>query len=787
MDKNSPKEKKFLKIFWIAFSAPFALLFIIFILIITGALGFMPTFEDLENPQSSLASEIISEDGALLGKYYYLNRSYVDFDQLSPHVVNALVATEDIRFYDHSGIDARSLFRVFFKTVLLGSSSSGGGSTITQQLAKNLFPRDTLSNQPFLLRKSKLVITKFKEWITAIRLERNYTKNEILVMYLNTVPFGANAYGIKSASKTFFGVEPDSLKIEEAATLIGLLKAPTRYSPLLNPERSIQRRNVVLNQMRRYDFISRQAFDSISQLPMNLNYMAQDHSEGLATYFRETLRMMMNSKKPELSNYFSKEQYRSDSAEWVNNPLFGWCNKNKKPDGSNYNLYKDGIKIYTTINYNLQKYAEESMTQHVIGDLQVAFNKEKQGKKFSPFARDLTDKMVEDLLISAMKRTDRYRALRSANVSMENILREFKTPVRMRVFSLKGELDTLMSPWDSIRYYKLFLRSGLMSMDPNTGYVKAYVGGLNYKHFQYDQVKTGKRQVGSTIKPFLYTIAMQEGYSPCRQVPNLPVTFYVGDTTWTPKNSGRSEYEGQMVTLKWGLANSVNFISAWIMKEFYNESTKAGPQMMIDLMRKLGISSHLDAVPSIILGTPDISLFEMVGAYSTYANKGVYTTPIFVSRIEDKTGNVISTFTPQRVDAISDQTAYLMINLMEGVINQGTGARLRYKYGFTNAIAGKTGTTQNHSDGWFIGITPELVTGIWVGGEDRAIHFDNITMGQGANMALPVWGLYMQKAYADPRVGLTKKDFERPSGFNYDINCQSGSSNINYDDYIEEF
>jgi penicillin-binding protein 1A len=784
MSKNSYDEKKYIKGFWIIILSPFALLFLILLLTGTGLLGFMPTFEDLENPRSSLASEVISDDGALLGKYFFVNRSYVSFDELSPNAVNALIATEDIRFYKHTGVDLRGLGRVFFKTILLGSNSSGGGSTITQQLAKNLFPRDTTSNHSFITRKGTLALSKFKEWITAVKLERNYTKEEILSMYLNTVPFGGNAYGIKSASKIFFNVEPKDLKIEQAALLIGLLKAPTAYSPVLNPERSLTRRNVVLKQMNKYHFITDEQYDSLCRLPIRLNYKPQDHNDGIATYYRELLRIIMSAEKPERGNYYSDDQYSEDSLEWATNPLYGWCNKNRKPDGTIYNLYKDGLKIYTTIDSRLQALAEKAMQQHLMGSVNPAFLKEKKGRKNGPFASNLPDKEVKQLLESSMKRTDRYRALKKDGVSEEEIDQNFHKRIKMRILTLKGEKDTVMSPWDSIRYYKYFLRASLMSMDPHTGYIRAYVGGPNFKYFKYDQVKLGRRQVGSTIKPFLYTLAMQEGYSPCQLVPNLPVTFEVGDTTWTPKNSGKTKHDGEMVTLKWGLANSVNYISAWLMQRF-------NPLSMIDVMRKMGITGKIDAVPSLLLGTPDISLYEMTAAYCTFADKGVYTKPLMVTRIEDKTGNVIATFKPNRVEALNEKTAYLMINLMEGVINGGTGSRVRYMYGLTNPIAGKTGTTQNHSDGWFIGVTPSLVTGVWVGGEDRSIHFDNLSMGQGASMALPIWGIYMKSVYADPKIGLYNGDFERPSGVIVDTNCSAagGASpsgeTQREDDYME--
>jgi len=763
MPNNKLSYSVFKKIFWILFVIPFIITAIIFVLISYGIFGFMPTFEDLENPKNNVASEVISEDREVLGTYYYQNRSFVNYDQISPNMFNALIATEDIRFYKHSGIDIRGLARVFFKTIVL-RSNSGGGSTITQQLAKNLFPRDTILYESSISRKTSLTIDKLKEWETAIRLERNYTKNEILVMYLNTVPFGSQAYGIKMASKLFFNKSPDSLKVEEAAVLVGMLKAPTFYNPIRNPERSRRRRNVVLSQMARYGYLSDAQCDSISNLPISLAYHSQDHNEGPATYFREYLRVIMSASVPQSNNYYNYDDFKRDSTEWIKNPLYGWCSKHNKPDGSNYNLYVDGLKIYTTINSKMQKYAEEAVFEHLSKTLQVDFFKEKKGRHNAPFASDLEPDQVKQLMESAIKRTERYRILKNAGYTWNEVLKNFKTKTSMTVFKWSGERDTVMSPYDSIKYYKFYLQAGFMSMDPHTGYVKAYVGGPNFKHFKYDHVVIGKRQAGSTIKPFIYTLAMQEGYSPCYKVPNVPVTFLLGDTVWTPKNSGRSDYENKYVTLRWGLANSVNYISAWLMQRF-------NPPSVIDIMKKMGVTSHMTPVPSLILGTSDISLYEMVGAYSTFANKGIFTQPIFVTRIEDKDGNVLAQFTPEKVEAISEQTAYLMLNLLEGVINYGTGYNVRHKFNLTNPIAGKTGTTQKHSDGWFLGITPNLVSGAWVGGEDRSIHFDNLALGSGSSMALPIWALYMQKVYADHSLKISQGDFKAPTDFDVDLNC----------------
>ncbi|MFO8235492.1 MAG: transglycosylase domain-containing protein [Bacteroidales bacterium] len=768
-DKKKFTKKFYIRLFWLIIVLPICLLLIIFTLIGAEVFGPMPTFKELENPDNSLASQVISEDNKTLGKYYRQNRTYVEFKEISPKIVNALLATEDIRFNKHSGIDPRGLMRVTFKTILLGQSS-GGGSTITQQLAKNLFPRDRAQYSSRFVYLMNLSINKFKEWVTAIKLERNYTKNEIIAMYLNTVPFGAQSYGIKSASQTFFSTEPDSLKTEEAATLIGLLKAPTKYSPILNPERSKQRRNIVLGQMNKYDFLTDHQFDSLSILPIELDLNLETHNKGMATYFREQLRTLLTKNKPQKINYLTYQSYWKDSIEWANNPLYGWCNKNQKPNGEPYDLYKDGLKIYTTINSKMQEYAEEAVKEHLGNDLQKEFFKEKEDISKAPFSKDLSENERDKIINRAVKETKRYYSLSNKGLDEDSIRAIFNKPVEMQVFSWDGLKDTVMSPLDSILHYKHFLRAGFMSMDPHNGHIKAYVGGPDYRYFKYDHVRQSQRQVGSTIKPFLYTLAMQEGYSPCHEVANVPSTFHINDTTWTPKNSGPSDKDGKMVTLKWGLTNSVNWISAWLIKQF-------NPQAVIDVMQKMGIESNIDPVPSIFLGTAEISLYEMVGAYSTYANKGVYIKPQFIDRIEDKNGNEISSFKPEEREAIGEQTAYLMLNLLQNVVDNGTAVRLRRKYDFESEIAGKTGTTQNQSDGWFMGVTPNLVSGAWVGGEHRSIHFDGIKLGQGANMALPIWALYMEKIYEDDtlkkKVSVSPDDeFEEPEGFNLILDCE---------------
>lgn len=765
MTNRNSNENNFLKYFWIIVLTPITLGVLIIILTALGWLGFMPTIEDLQNPSRDLASEVISEDGKILGTFYLNeNRNPVEYKDLSPFLVQALIAREDHRFTKHSGIDGVALFRVAVRTVLMRNTGQGGGSTITQQLAKNLFPRDTTIYKLGIVRNTVMALRKFKEWVIAVKLEKNYTKDEILTMYLNTVPFSGDAFGIKAASRAFFNKSPDSLKIEEAAVLIGLLQAPTKFNPVRNPERSQIRRNSVLQKMYEHNYITEQQYDSLMSIPVKVTYHSQGHNAGRATYFREKLRFIMTRPKPEKSRYGSYQSYYEDSIEWENNPLYGWCNKNKKPDGTPYNLYTDGLKIYSTINFRMQEYAEEAVSEHLKESLQPAFNKEKKGRKKAPFSNDLTEADIENIMRSAMRRTARYRSLKNEGYSESEINKIFKTKTEMTVFSWKGDIDTVMSPWDSIRYFKSMLRASFMAMDPHTGEIKAWVGGPDSKYFSYDGVKTQKRQVGSTVKPFLYTLAMQMGFKPCDKVWNVPVTFRDNDTTWTPKNSGTTKYDGKLVTLKWGLANSINNISAYLIQQF-------NPELVVDIIKKMGVKSKIDAVPSIFLGTSDITLYEMVGAYSTFANKGVYTEPIMVNRIEDKNGNVISVFQPQKVEAISENTAYLMLNLMQGVINGGTGSRLRYKFNLMNELAGKTGTSQNHSDGWFMGISPDLVAGTWVGGEDRAIHFEYLGEGQAAATALPIYGLFMKKVYADKVINLNQGPFERPENFYIDMNC----------------
>ena len=766
--KKSNK-KKYNQWFWAIVTLP-VLLFALLLLIV-WVFADIPSFEELENPDSKLATQVLAQDGELLTTFHIENRSFVSYDELSPSVVHAAIATEDQRFYSHSGIDFRSLGRVLFKTLLMRKSSQGGGSTITQQLAKTLYPRDDISSKIPGVSQIKMVWIKLKEWITAVKLERDYTKDEIVNMYLNSIFFGSSAYGIKAASQTFFAKDPKDLTIEESATLIGMVNKPTRYNPALNPEKSLVRRNFVISKMEKMKYITKAESDSIQQIPISLSYQIQDHNAGLAPYFRDMLRKYMSAKKPRRSDYSQREDYSVDSLLWVNDQLYGWIEKNPKPNGEKYNIDRDGLKIYTTINYKMQKYAEEAVSEHLGKNMQKLFFDELKYKKNPPFANDIDDATVERLMKQARRWSDRYRVLKKEGKSEEEIFATFKEPIRMRVFSYdkKGYRDTTMTPDDSIRYYKAFLRAAFMAIEPSTGHIKAYVGGPNYRYFKYDNVHQGKRQVGSTIKPFLYTLAMQEGMTPCDKTVCVPQTFILpDDRTWTPRSTDKEEWIGQTVTLKWGLTNSSNNISAYLMKQF-------GPQAMVQMMRKMGIGSHLDEVHSLCVGSADLNVYEMVSAYNTYPSRGVYISPMFVTRIEDNQGNVITEFTNRKREAISEQTAYLMANMMQSVVASGTGNRLRSVYNLNGQIAGKTGTTNDNSDGWFIGYTPSITAGVWVGCEDRQVHFSSTAYGQGASVALPIWGIWMKKVLADGTLGISADDsFSRPAGFNIDLACTGG-------------
>ena len=763
-------KKKIIKWFWLCLTVPVAMVF--GLLAMVWAFADIPSFEELENPDSKLATQVIAEDGEILTTFHIENRSFVTYEELSPNLVHAAVATEDVRFYNHSGIDFRALARVAFKTVLGGNSGQGGGSTITQQLAKTLYPRQDVSSKIPGMHIVKMVWIKLKEWITAVKLERNYTKDEIMTMYMNQVFFGSNAYGIKAASQTFFGKSPKDLTVEESATLVGMVNKPTRYNPAINPDKSLVRRNFVISQMEKADFLTKAERDSIQQIPIALSYQIQDHNAGLGPYFRDMLRRTMNAKKPKRSSYAQHEDYVVDSLLWADDGLYGWLNKNKKADGSSYNLDKDGLRIYTTINYKMQKYAEEAVAEHLGKDLQKSFWRELRWKANKPFSNDIPQETIDQLMKQARRWSDRYRIMKNNGVSEADIRKSFDVPVQMRVFSWgrNGYIDTVMTPNDSIKYYKSHLRAAFMAIEPNTGHVKAYVGGPNYRYFKYDNVRQGKRQVGSTIKPFLYTLAMQEGMSPCDKVVNVPQTFMVGDTTWTPKSTDKDEWIGQTVTLKWGLTKSSNNISAYLMKQY-------GPNAMVEMMRKMGVGSFLDPVYPLCVGSADISVYEMVAAYNTFPSKGVYVSPIFVTRIEDSMGNVLGEFNNQKREAVSEYTAYLMANLMQGVVNSGTGVRLRAKYGLKGEIAGKTGTTNDQSDGWFIGYTPSLTAGVWVGAEDRQVHFESLSLGGGSNMALPIWGLFMQKVMKDGTLGVYETDrFIAPPGISLNLDCDGSDA-----------
>ena len=748
---------KFFVIFWSVVLVGIIGVFVFFWLISAGKLGFMPTFEELENPNNRFASEVYFADGPIMNRYFEKeNRKYIEYREIPQSVIDALIATEDVRFYDHSGVDVRGLFRVA-KGLLTANTSAGGGSTISQQLAKMLFPRESDLNV------FELVIRKFREWVIAVRLEKSYTKEEILTMYLNKYDFLNLAVGISSAADIYFQVPLDSLKVEQAAMLVGMAKNSSYYNPVRRPELTLNRRNVVLSQMYKYDKITREECDSLKQLPLGLNFKRVDHKEGLATYFREYLRLFMTANKPDRKRYRDLSQFRLDSVAWKTNPLYGWCKKNVKVDGSHYDLYSDGLKIYTTLDSRMQKYAEEAVREHLSQDLQPLFDKEKVKKHRPPFSNDMTPTEIEEVLDRSIRQSERYRVLSKQGMSFKEIRKTFDQPLKMQVFTWNGIRDTVMTPLDSIKHYKSFFRSGFMVMQPQTGYIKAYVGGPDYRYFMYDMVSAGKRQVGSTIKPILYTLAMQEGLGPCDKVPNIPQTFILPTgEPWSAR--GGTKRQGEMVTLRWGLANSENNISAWVLKQFT-------PEAVAQMAHKMGITSFIDPVPSVFLGTAEITVKEMVAAYSIFANKGVYNSPLPVYRIEDKYGNVLQEFRPESREVITENTAYLMCNLLEGVVTGGTGVRLRYKYKLMNPMGGKTGTTQKHADGWFMGVTPDLVGGVWVGAEDRSIHFQNLANGQGASMALPIWAKFLLKAYADPRLKMSDRPFDRPAGINKRLDC----------------
>lgn len=759
------KRQNIIKAMWMVFGSLVVIGILFFILVYNGIIGYMPPVEELKNPRDRFASVVYSADGQEIGRYFKNtgNRVYADYDEISPYMVDALIATEDSRFMEHSGVDFRALMRVAFKTLLMGHKNAGGGSTITQQLAKQLYSPES---NGFLSRAMQKPI----EWMIAVKLERFYSKDEILKMYLNQFDFLYNAVGIKSAAHVYFGKEAKDLNIQEAAMLTGMVKNPSIYNPIRKPERTLERRNVVLEQMYKADMITKEELDSLKQLPLGINFHKVDHKEGLAPYFREEIRQMLRATKPERSDYpsWDYQSFKDDSIQWENNPLYGWIEKNPKPDGSKYDLYNDGLKIYTTIDSRMQRYAEEAVAEQLGGVLQPQFFREKRNTKGAPYSTnrtEISEIRVNHLIRNAMRQTDRYRIMKKAGVSEEEIKKAFNTPREMKVFSYSGDVDTIMTPLDSMLYNKHFLRTGFMAMDPINGYVKAYVGGPNFEYFQYDMVSQGKRQIGSTVKPFLYTYAMEEGLTPCDQFLNAqPVLTDENGKVWAPRNSGSGRI-GEMVDLRWALTNSNNWISARLISQL-------SPAALVRTMHNFGITSRLDPVMSLCLGPADVSVKEMVSAYTAYANKGMRVDPVFVTAIADANGNIISEFTPKHTEVISEKAYYRILSMLLNVVDGGTGNRLRRApFNITAQMGGKTGTTNYNADGWFMGFTPQLVAGAWVGGEERFIHFNGMAYGQGAAMALPIYGRFMKKVYADPSLPYSQSaTFTFPADMNL---CES--------------
>ncbi len=752
-------------VFWVLFFLGIFSAYMIFKGIADGKIGYLPDVEEMLNPKNVFATEIYSCDSKVLGRYFKKgqNRVFTPYEEISPYMIDALISTEDARYYEHSGIDGDALLRVAVKTLLMGQDK-GGGSTVSQQLAKLLFT-DKRAKDKWERTKQKLC-----EWVIAVKLEKYYTKEEIITLYLNKFDFVNNAVGVKSASQVYFSKQPNDLSIEESALLVGMLQNPSLYNPNRSDrrDRCKARRNTVLSQMAKYGKITQAECDSLSQLDITLKFQKVDHKLGLAPYFREYLRIVLTAPMPVRSDYakWQSQKFYEDSLAWVSDPLYGWCNKNTKPDGSPYNLYEDGLKIYTTIDSRMQQYAEDAVKEYVGGYMQPLFFKEKSGQKHkkAPFSNKSTQAQVDSILVRAMRMSDRYRSMKYEEKMKDAQIKAYfdTAQVAMHVFDWeKGSKDTVMTPMDSIRYAKSFLRSAMMSIDPFNGHVKAYVGGIDFNFFQYDLVSTGRRQVGSTIKPFLYALAMEDGMSPCDLVPNVqPQVLLPSGEIWEPRNvpygeEGKKEV-GQMITIRRGLQTSNNWISAYLIKQL-------GPESFVKLLHSFGLKNHIDPVPSLCLGIADVSVSEMTAAYTAFANKGIQTEPLFVTRIEDNKGNVVATFVPRMNEIFSEQTAYKMISMLQGVVNGGTGLRLRtksYKYslGWETPVAGKTGTTQNNSDGWFMGFVPNLITGVWVGGEDRDIHFDNLRNGQGSATALPVWGTYMNKVYNDASLGYSRTE-----------------------------
>ena len=768
--------KAIVRILWALLVGSILVTSLAFTAIWFGWIGYMPPLEDLQNPISRYATQVYTADGKVMGTWNLNreNRICVPYSNLSPYLVKALVATEDARFYEHSGIDFYALGRAIVKRGILGQENAGGGSTITQQLAKQLYSDVAHSSLERLLQKPI-------EWVIAVKLERNYTKEELIALYLNYFDFLHNSVGIKTASNTYFNKEPNELSVVEAATLIGLCKNPSLFNPVRYPERCLNRRNVVLSQMQKAGYLSTAEYNQLCDEKLVLDFHRVDHKDGIATYFREFLRQYMMARRPDLNDYpaWNKRQYVIDSIAWNNDPLYGWCNKNFKRDGKPYNIYTDGLKIMTTIDSRMQKYAEEAVFAQVAKNLQPAFNRANKSKRNAPFSDNLTSQQVREIMHRAMVQSERYRVLKSKGLSEDEIKQSFRTKVDMTLFSYHGDIDTVMTPMDSIRYVKSFLRTGFMSMDGLTGQVKAYVGGMNYNHFMYDMVMGGRRQIGSTIKPFLYALAMENGFSPCDKVMNVQQTYMVAGKPWTPRNGSKSRY-GQLVTLKWGLAQSNNWISAYLM-------SKLNPNQFVDILHSFGIDNpDIHPSMSLALGPCEASVGEMVSAYTAFVNNGIHISPLFVTRIEDNQGNVIARFQPRMNEVINAESANKMLVLLQAVVNEGTAGRLRYKFGLKNEIGGKTGTTNRNSDAWFIGFTPQLVSGCWVGGDDRDIHFDSTSMGQGATMALPIWAYFMKKVYADKELGYDiNATFDLPANFDPCYNSEQGYDEFGIDEVYE--
>jgi putative penicillin-binding protein 1A len=768
--------KAIVRILWALLIGSILVTSLAFTAIWFGWIGYMPPLEDLQNPISRYATQVYTADGKVMGTWNLNreNRICVPYSNLSPYLVKALVATEDARFYEHSGIDFYALGRAIVKRGILGQENAGGGSTITQQLAKQLYSDVAHSSLERLLQKPI-------EWVIAVKLERNYTKEELIALYLNYFDFLHNSVGIKTASNTYFNKEPNELSVVEAATLIGLCKNPSLFNPVRYPERCLNRRNVVLSQMQKAGYLSTAEYNQLCDEKLVLDFHRVDHKDGIATYFREFLRQYMMARRPDLNDYpaWNKRQYVIDSIAWNNDPLYGWCNKNFKRDGKPYNIYTDGLKVMTTIDSRMQKYAEEAVFAQVAKNLQPAFDRANKSKRNAPFSDNLTSKQVREIMHRAMVQSERYRVLKSKGLSDDEIKQSFRTKVDMTLFSYHGDIDTVMTPMDSIRYVKSFLRTGFMSMDGLTGQVKAYVGGMNYNHFMYDMVMGGRRQIGSTIKPFLYALAMENGFSPCDKVMNVQQTYMVAGKPWTPRNGSKSRY-GQLVTLKWGLAQSNNWISAYLM-------SKLNPNQFVDILHSFGIDNpDIHPSMSLALGPCEASVGEMVSAYTAFVNNGIHISPLFVTRIEDNQGNVIARFQPRMNEVINAESANKMLVLLQAVVNEGTAGRLRYKFGLKNEIGGKTGTTNRNSDAWFIGFTPQLVSGCWVGGDDRDIHFDSTSMGQGATMALPIWAYFMKKVYADKALGYDiNATFDLPANFDPCYNSEQGYDEFGIDEVYE--